>query len=711
MTDFTSHQAVTNLLRRAQEDDSDNRELARETQLFLHKKDGQWEPSIIQSFSDMERPRYTFDQCNDLVDEVAGELEQSEFGIKVVPAGGGADRDVATVYNDMVRTIQNKSYFDDVSDEAGRNMIASGFDAWRINQRYGDEDSFDQELFIDKIANPIDSVWIDGASFGRAPRKAKWGFVLEALSMDDYKERFPEGSGQSVSENRQYDAYSHKPETIIIGEIMYRVMESRTIVEMTNGAIYEENDDFAKIKDELAAQGITIATDGEGEERRRKRKVPRFKSRLFDGSGWLTEEQDTVFTMLPIVPLYGNFQVSENKTVYWGIVAKKMDAQRVYNMSQSIKVSDSVLQPRPKFFATPKHMAAYQEDWNNINKAGKATVPYQPDEDAPPPYMAGGPQLDPTLETIGQSALMNLQSSRMGTPGQPVGLRSGVAVELEQNKDDTKNQKYMKAMEVAMSYTGEVLVDAIPRVYDTRRVVLLTAQDGETRTETINDSVFDQQSKRMVEVRNLARGNYSVVMDVAPLFKNRQRETVAAFNEVAAIDPSIMENGRDIWLRNMDAPGMDQMADRMRLQMFNAGQIPPDQMTDEERAQWEQAMAQPQEPQPDPLMVAAQAELQNSQNDATKIQQDGQLKAFELQLKQQDQQLRAMELQGKQESAEFQNMINANKQLNDNLASQISGLKDLIEAFGIQVVGGTEPARLIAQQGANVSQTQQEELR
>ena len=70
MTDFTSHQAVTNLLRKAQEDDSDNRELARETQLFLHKKDGQWEPSIIQNFSDMERPRYTFDQCNDLVDDV-----------------------------------------------------------------------------------------------------------------------------------------------------------------------------------------------------------------------------------------------------------------------------------------------------------------------------------------------------------------------------------------------------------------------------------------------------------------------------------------------------------------------------------------------------------------------------------------------------------------------------------------------------------------
>ena len=709
MTDYTSHSEVTDLLRRAQEDDSDNRNLDRETRHFLHKKDGQWEPSIINGFKEAKRPRYTFDQCNDIVDDIAGELEQTEFGIKVVAAGGGADEAVADLYNDLVRTIQNKSYFDDVADESGRNMIASGFDAWRINQRYGDEDSFDQELFIDKIANPVDSVWIDGTAFGRVPRKAKWAFVLQALSVGEYQERFPEGSEQSVSENRQYNAYSHKPETIIIGEILYQVMESRTIVEMTNGAIYEENDDFAKIKDELAEQGITIATGADGEERRRERKVPKFKTRLFDGSDWLTDEQDTVFTMLPIVPVYGNFTVSENKVIYWGAVAKKMDAQRVYNYSESIKVSDAVLQPQPKFFATRKQIASSIEEWNNLNVAGKPVVPYDVDPDgAPPPYMAGGRQIDPTLESISNNTQLNLQTSRMNVPGQPVGLRSGVAVELEQNKDDTKNQKYFKAMEVAMSYTGEVLVDAIPRVYDSRRQVVLTAQDGNTYTVTVNDMVFDNESRRMVEARNLARGNYSVVMDVAPLFKNRQKETVAAILEMAQIDPAFMENGRDILARNSDAPGMDQMADRFRAQMFQAGLIPPDQMTDEEQQQM--AQMQGQEPPPDPAMVLAQAELMKAQNEQLQLQQEGQVKGVEFQLKQQDQQLKAMELQGKREDAEIKNALDLQKQETERLATNIDSLAKMIEAFGIQIIGGTEPAQLIAQQGALVRDSQKDEL-
>ena len=109
-------------------------------------------------------------------------------------------------------------------------------------------------------------------------------------------------------------------------------------------------------------------------------------------------------------------------------------------------------------------------------------------------------------------------------------------------------------------------------------------------------------------------------------------------------------------------------------------------------------------------MVAAQSELESTRNQAANDQAQNQLKAFELQLKDRDQQLKALELQGKQENAEVQAVLDANKQLNQNLKDQISGLKDLIEAFGVQVLGGSGPAELLIKQSANISQTQDEEL-
>lgn len=703
MTDFTEHQDVINLLAKTQEADSDMRDVAREVHNFLDKKDGQWEPGILKSFSDAGIPRYTFDQCNDIVDDIAGELEQTEFGVIARPAGGEADEDTAEVYDGLIRNIQAVSYADDIYDAAGRNMIAAGFDAWRINQRYGDGDSFDQDLFIDAIPNAIDSVWIDPTAFSPAPRKAGFAFVLEAMSKEDYKKRWPDGSGQSVNTDVTRQVYSHKPNVIVVGELLYREATKRTIVEMSDGAIYEDNEDFKKVKKELRAKGVT-------ERRRRDREIMMVKSRLFDGSDWLTDPQDTVFQFIPIVPVYGNFKVTENKITYWGKITKKLDPQRVYNYAVSKKVADGVLQPRPKITATPEQVAAHKSDWENINTSTKAVVLRTHVDGQTDPYMLGGPTVDPNLEVIGNDALTSLQSNRPQIPGQPLGLRSGTAVELEQNKEDTKNYKYFKAMQIAISYTGEVLIDAIPRVYDTKRTVRILGEDGVGSMVTVNDSVLDNDTQQMVELNNLARGEYDIRVDVAPMFKNRQQETVKAFTELAQIDPTILAEGGDIYLSNINAPGMDAMAQRKRARLFQAGEIPEDQWTDEEREQAQLAAQNAPPPPPDPLMIAAQAEMVDKQNDAARIQQEGQVKDRELKLKQEELRLKGIELQGKQQSAEIQAVLDANKQLNANLSTQISGLKDLIEAFGIQVMGGTEPAKLIAQQGANIDQTQKEEL-
>ena len=104
---YDDHQSVLNLLSSCQEADHDNREMSRESHLFLDKRDGQWEPYWWEA--NQNKPRYTFDNVNPIVDQVASEIEQADFDIRVSPAGGNATKDIASTYDGLIRNIENIS--------------------------------------------------------------------------------------------------------------------------------------------------------------------------------------------------------------------------------------------------------------------------------------------------------------------------------------------------------------------------------------------------------------------------------------------------------------------------------------------------------------------------------------------------------------------------------------------------------------------------
>ena len=137
-------------------------------------------------------------------------------------------------------------------------------------------------------------------------------------------------------------------------------------------------------------------------------------------------------------------------------------------------------------------------------------------------------------------------------------------------------------------------------------------------------------------------GEYDAVCEVGPAFNSAQKEAARSFEAMAMINPEFAQSGLDIWLKNKKEPGMDLMAERFRVQLFNAGMIPESQLTDEEQQQVaeQQAQAANQPPQEDPMMIAAQAEMTkaqaeqlNAQNKQVEIQGDQQVKMADIQLR------------------------------------------------------------------------------
>lgn len=688
-------------LKEAQQTDFDNREMVREADLFLNKRDGQWEPDIISKFSG--KPRYTFDECNPVVDDIMGEMESMDFDVKVAPATGQATKDIAQTYEGIIRNIENISKARFIYNSAAKIAVGTGLSGWRIVADYRDDDSFQQDLMIKPLPNVCDTVWFDPAFTMQTAADANYCYVLTSMTRADYDKKYPKGSGLSVGQNIRQQAYSYKkPHEVIIGEYLYKKKKTRELALLSNGAVMVIDDAFELIKDELQNAGITIV-------KTRKRPYHMVYQRLFDGGDWLSEAQDTVFSDLPIIPVFGNFRISENKVIYWGITEKLMDAQRVINFSESRKIEEVALSPREKTWMTKDQAKSpdVRKSLRTLNTNAEPVQFYDHVDGQAPPFQHGMTQSNPGLVETTASArsfIERTSSTFDEARGRAPAQRSGVAIGLLQTKSDNPKRKWFTSMEIALTQTCCVLVKAIPRVYSTQQEMRLANQDGSTTVVTIKDRIRDEQTGQIVEVLDLSKGSYSVTCSAGPAFTSRQQETVTAINELAAIDPSIIQIGADVLLNNINAPGIDEIAERKRAMMVAQGIIPPNQLTDEEKARIQQAqqVAQGQQQKPSPIdqanLMIAQAQLEETQG-------KNQERAMKLQLEQQNLMLRNMELQAKNNAAEQKTMIDSVKAVSEQVKIQAEALKIIKEAMGADAVMSTAAAAAYEGQARDLAQT------
>ncbi len=649
--DFSKHSNVLVMIGEAQDANRDMRQGVRDAKLFLNKRDGQWDP---YAWAKLEgRFRGTFDMCTPIVDQISGEIDQSDFSLNVSPAGGESSMDTAKTYNGLIRNIKNISNFEQISNAASRSNVIGGFDVVEVIQDWVDGNTMDQDLLIQYVPNAVDSVWFDLGSVKQDASDARWGVKQIAIPTAEYKESYPDGSGQGVGDDRQAEAYFNKAESVVIGKLYYKKKVNIELVEMTDGAVYEVNDDFDKVKDELAQVGITIQLKDDGEEKRRTRKSWRVHSRMFDGGDWLEGEVETVFDSIPLVPIYGNFDVFENKLIYFGKIEKLYDQQRVLNYAMSRDIEDGALSPSPTKWMTREQ--AQGNDYSKMNTDHHPIRLYNHVEGQPLMPTEGGPVASSGLQTTianTQQMISASANSFQALQGNAGPQQSGIAGSQQIEQGNTGSIKWFESKKIMECQVGKVLLPAIPRVYDSKRQVRILEEDGTSSIVTLNDNVFDQQTGQNVQLNDLSKGLYDVVCDFGPAFNSQQKETIQAFLDMAAIDPSFLQQGKDIMIKNLAVPGMDQMSERARIELLNNGMIPESQWTDEEREQIQaqQEAAQNQPPQEDPNMVLAraeelkgQADMTQAQNKQVEIQGTQQLKMMELQLRDKELNLRQQE--------------------------------------------------------------------
>jgi hypothetical protein len=725
MIDYNDITEVNEQLALSQEADVDNRDRAREAHNFLEKEDGQWEPEIIQKSAG--RYRGTFDKCNPVVDGIVGEIVQADFDIRVRPAGGEATKGLAKTYDGLIRNIEAISNASGVYGSAAREMVASGLGGWEIATDWASPDSFDQDFVIRWITDYENRVWFDAGSLRQDASDARHVFILDSITPDEYKTRFPDGSGQSVGDDRSFETYEFKPDFITVGRVLYKEPVKKQLVLMSDGAVYERDAEFEKIEDELLEEGITVV-------REREKESFKVLSRLFDGGDFLTDPEETVFKELPIVPVYGNFAVREGKVVYHGAVLHLIDAQRAYNFARSRETEDIALSPPDVTWVSRTQISspADKAALENMNTSAQRVYTFTPDPENPgPPIRSGGPQIAPGTQQAIQNAIGDIQTSAARAPiqgGNLDGPLSGVAIQALQNKGDTGTIKYFKSMELAICRTAKILVESLPDLYDTATQKRILNEDDSFEMIEINKRQIDLETGEEVVLHDLRQGKYDVTCDVGPAFKNRQQETVKALTELSQTVPGIGELSADIQLKNIATPGVDLVAERVRKQLVNSGVIPESQLTEEEinEVRQAQALAQQQPKEVSAEDKIAEAEIARVQAETQDVIARAQLKQEELRIKEQKDLLDA---QNKAEKLSIEELLLSMKQQQNQIANQqalleasakgqaqvfetlntqADTLKKLKDAMGIDTIVGPSNMEAYKQQAEFITEQQEE---
>jgi hypothetical protein len=291
---------------------------------FANIDDSQWDSSIKTARELDDRPTLTINQMPRFVDQIMGDIRLNRPRIKTRPESKDSSVKMAQIFDGLIRNIEYRSNAEQVYDSACESMVAGGMGFWRVNTHYAENDTFEQDIQIEWIPNPL-SVYFDPRPYDLDKTFAEWCFVTEWISRDEFSSRYPDASALSLPETGRGDTDGwFEKDRIQIAEYWLREAVQTKIAQFEDGVVLEEKEARERAEQEKA-KGLIGSLDGApykpvtivSERSVTKHRVRRY---IICGSGKLEGPEEFPSQYIPIVPVYGKMTVVDGKRYIRGMV-------------------------------------------------------------------------------------------------------------------------------------------------------------------------------------------------------------------------------------------------------------------------------------------------------------------------------------------------------------------------------------------------------
>jgi hypothetical protein len=605
----------------------------------------QWLEEVRNARGD--RPSLTHNKVRQHNLQIVNDARQNKTSVKVTPTGGHASYEAAQVFEGIIRRIEYQSKAIDAYTTATFHQVESGIGYVTVDTDYVDEGSFDQEIYIRRVSDP-DTVYMDPDAKLWDKSDMRYAFIFEDIKREDWeaehgKNAAPPPAALDMPRTNHWVTDKH----VRIAHYWRRNEDKDKLHLLHDGRVLRESD-LDDAQTEVMKPLIAQSRDTS------EMSVEWFR---IEGNE-ITDRGDWAGKHIPVVPFIGEETVIENRMDRKGHTRSQIDAQRIYNYWSSAAVEQVALQSKTPYIATMKAIEGYENYWNTANVKNWPYLPYNgmddngqpipPPERAPPPEMA---QAYIQGITLARQDLMDVTGQFQSELGMPSNERSGTAIQQRQRQGDNATYHFIDNQAKSIRQIGRILIDLIPKIYDTTRVMRILAEDGSDSEIILTPGApaahqrvrltpqgpqpigpdkadQDKEADNMPDPRvifNPNVGRYDVEADVGPSFGTQRQEAANAFTQILSNNPQAFAVVGDFWAQYQDFPGADELAERLKRGLPPQYKPGPDPQV----MQLQQAGQQMQQ-QAQKLLQQADAEIAGLKAENVRLKEKGDEKQSEL---------------------------------------------------------------------------------
>lgn len=632
--------------------DSLNRERQREDIRFVKMLE-QWPEDVKRSREDQGRPCLTVDQLNPIVNQVVNDCRLNKPAIKVRPVDSQGDPKTAEIIGGLIKNIEYTSNAEVAYDTAVDYSVSSGRGYMRVVSDYARNDTFDQDLLIKHVPDPL-TIVPDVYSTAADSSDWNYAFVLERVTKAEYRRRYGKKEVVNWDAIASLDNDWFGDDCALIAEYWKREEVDAWVIMTSDGKTqkveeeYAEEDEFAPgepLIDPLTGQ---VVVDPMGEIVWRVdpiivlavRETKAYKVTQYIVSGKeVLEKVDWPGQYIPIIPVYGKDFFFEGRRYFISLVRPAFDAQRMKNYWRSTSTELVALAPRAPWVG---HESAFQgEDagkWETANSENHAFLSVKDGSQLPQR------QPSPTIPAGAlQEALNAVDDIKVSTGifDASLGARSnetsGRAIMARQREGDVSTFNFIDNLNRGIRWLGVILVDLIPHFYTNERVDRVMNEDGDLESVTF---VSPEQMQQVMERAQQAQqdiegiyapglGKYDVAIEAGSNFTTQREEANQFFVELMRALPQYADIIAPFALKTFDAPGVTDLVKEIEERMTQA----------------QQQAGQPAQPTPADMLKLEEVKIKAAEAQAKNEQamRDYELKAEEARIRAYEAETKRME--------------------------------------------------------------------
>ena len=534
-------------------------------------------------------PMISNNRLHTFVQQVENELRQMNVGIAVHATDESGSEDTAEILEGIIRHIENISNAPSAYIAAAGKCgaLVPGFGVVKLKTDYVSDDSFDQEIYIEECKDPF-SIIPDFNATTSDFSDAEYVFEFKDIPKEEYIEKY----GESEINAKTWDIVGSKQSktnwmtksTIRIARYWYKERTYSTLYLLDDGRIVDDYSEetytqttYTPIPPEFQTDGQTHTEEQTPIGVKQKRKVETCQVKWIETNGYeVLDEGEWHNGDLPFVFFVGSDMVIDGNREIHGIIRFAKDSQKMYNYISSQIITALAAKNRAPWIASTSAIPdELRKQWETSNISNHAILYYRDRDDLGNPINppSRGDGSEPAIQAYmaaSQKTEADMKAS-LGIFDSGIGQNpaagdlsgAGKAIQTLTENGMKTNLHFSNNMVLGIRTLGEKIINLIPIIYDTPRVVRIIGADGTPDLIKINALLTKGKMKgKMHDIANCV-GCYGVVVDTGQSYATKKSQQADQMLQFVQAFPQLSPFIMDLIAKDMDWDNSHALAERI----------------------------------------------------------------------------------------------------------------------------------------------------